>query len=93
MSHFYGSTSVKGVIDVERLNNSRNGNPRYRFTFDGGETMKTAPDAGWVYSINPDSLIGRPVAATYHVTKTGRAVLDGVATCQPWQDAAVRGAA
>ena len=44
---------VMKVDSVERLNNSRNGNPRYEFHFANGLKWKTPVDAGWVYGIVP----------------------------------------
>ena len=44
---------VMKVNSVERLNNSRNGNPRYEFHFANGMKWKTPVDAGWVYGIVP----------------------------------------
>jgi hypothetical protein len=84
-------TEIKlGVIKwFQRLANSRNGNPRFKVAFTDGMIMRTAPDAGWVYEIVPSQLVGRPVAASYHMTPSGNAVLDRLATCQPWQDASV----
>ena len=77
------------IDKIKRLANSRNGNPRFMVEFADGMIMRTAPDAGWVYGIVPDQLVGRPVAASYHMTPSGNAVLDRLATCQPWQDASV----
>ena len=77
------------VENIDRLNNSRNGNPRFKFTLSGLPplhprlsrgliSMKTPSDAGWVYEVCPDQLIGKRVAATYHITFGGNAVLDGI---------------
>jgi hypothetical protein len=93
MSNYMRFTRVKKIEHVARLKNSKNGNPRFKFIFADGDMLTTQTDAGWVYSISPDQLIGRPVAATFHFTPTGRGILDGLATCQPWQDAAVHGSA
>ena len=90
MASFMRFTRVKRVEKIDRLKNSRNGNPRYKFIFEDGDALTTQTDAGWVYAICPDQLTGRPIAATYHFTPSGKGVLDGVATCQPWQDSAVR---
>mgnify|MGYP004449402207 FL=1 len=64
---------------IKRLHNSKDGNPRFEFTFSNGESMKTASDVMWSLAILPDRLVGRPIAATFHYTPSGRAVLDGVA--------------
>ena len=90
MTSYMRFTRVKRVEKIERLKNSRNGNPRFKFVFEDGDALTTQTDAGWVYAICPDQLTGRPIAATYHFTPSGKGVLDGVATCQPWQDSAVR---
>ena len=90
MASFMRFTRVKRVEKIDRLKNSRNGNPRYKFIFEDGDALTTQTDAGWVYAICPDQLTGRPIAATYHFTPSGKGILDGVATCRPWQDAAVR---
>lgn len=72
-------TMSSSMIDwFQRLENSRNGNPRYKVKFDNGTIMKTAPDAGWVYAIVPDQLVDRPIAASYHMNRSGNAVLDGL---------------
>tara|TARA_R100000329_G_scaffold13100_1_gene14034 strand:+ start:72 stop:383 length:312 start_codon:yes stop_codon:yes gene_type:complete len=72
---------TKGAIldKVERLNNSRNGNPRYKFTFDGlGIEGTNQADAGWVYSNDFRRLESMPVVVVFHHTKTGKVVIDGV---------------
>jgi hypothetical protein len=75
------------------MNNSKNGNARYAFTFADSvgklETMRTEPDTGWVCGISPDVFVGRPVAVTFHYTKRGRGVVDALATCAPWHEPAV----
>ena len=90
MTSYMRFTRVKRVEKIARLKNSRNGNPRFKFVFEDGDALTTQTDAGWVYAICPDQLTGRPIAATYHFTPSGKGVLDGVATCQPWQASAVR---
>lgn len=45
----------KQVSSLERLNNSVNGNPRYRVTFTDGTSAVTQSDASFCYGItNPD---------------------------------------
>jgi hypothetical protein len=82
MSGYMRFTQTRVVHSFKRLNSSRNGNPRFAFTFvnsDGDkETMKTQPDSGWVYALTPDALVDNPVALTFHYTKTGRAVIDAM---------------
>ena len=70
---------IKIVQSIKRLHNSKDGNPRFEFTFSNGERMKTAANVMWAFAIVPDRLIGRPIAATFHYTPSGGAVLDGVA--------------
>jgi len=69
---------LKTVEKIERLNNSRNGKLKYKFTFDDGDIWKTQPNAGWVYHISCKHLEGRPIIAKYHYTPGGKAILDGV---------------
>ena len=90
MTEYMRFTRVKQVEKIDRLRSSKNGNPRFKFTFTDGDVLKTQPNAGWVYAICPDQLVGRPIAATYHFTPRGKGVLDGVATCHPTQDSLVR---
>ena len=71
-------TSLKTVEKIDRLNNSRMGNPRYKFTFTDGDVLKTQSNAGWVYAICPDQLVGRPTLVNYHYTQGGKAIIDGV---------------
>ena len=77
------------VVDVQRLNNSRNGVPRYEiktidcFSFSDtlkmcAQSWKTPADCGWVYGLNFHALEGKEVELEYHYTKTGRVVLDNI---------------
>jgi len=45
------TTKTGTIIGLERMNCSRNGNPRFRIIFDDGTTATTAPDASLSYSI------------------------------------------
>ena len=56
------------VTDVRRLNNSVNGNPRYKFMFEGGGVAYTTSDAGWVYSFSQHTFLDQWVDISYHVT-------------------------
>ena len=73
---------LKTVHHVEKLENSVNGNPRFKFVFRDGngslETMKTEPDCGWVFGISPGAIVGRAVVATFHYGPDGDAILDGI---------------
>ena len=40
------------ITDVERLDNSYNGNPAYRVVI-AGTMYETYHDAGWVYALDP----------------------------------------
>jgi hypothetical protein len=65
--------------EAKRLNNSRNGNPRYSFKFYGlGIEGKSASDAGWVYSDNFENQTGKPCRVKYHFTNSGKAIVDNV---------------
>ena len=62
---------VMEVDQVERLNNSRNGNPRYQFHFANGMKWKTPSDAGWVYGIVPGRFENAVAKVIGKVTKDG----------------------
>ena len=68
------------ILDsATRLKNSTNGNPRYRFNFNGlGISGTNQSDAGWIYGITPSSLEGMPVTVEFHHTPSGRVVIDQV---------------
>ena len=60
------------IKSIERLNNSRNGNPKYKFVLYDDEIaseidMITPTDAGWVYGIDQDKLIGSTVIIDYRL--------------------------
>jgi len=69
-------TFVK-VTGVKRLNNSVNGNPKYKFYTDEG-VVTTPSDAMWVYAFSTDTFINKIVDISYHITKSGRAILDSI---------------
>lgn len=75
------------VLDFKRLNNSKNGSPRYEFRFlklgDGLNRhefiyAKTESDAMWVYALTPDRFIDKEVDIEYRTTPTGRIVLESL---------------
>ena len=66
------------VINVKRLKNSLNGNPKYEFNFNGVGLMKTPADAGWVYSFSTDTFLNKEVEIKYHITPTNRYILDEI---------------
>ena len=67
--------TVSQLTDVERLRNSRNGNPRYRLVVDG-KTGITKCDAGWVYALDPKpglAVVYRLKGRTFdYVARTGK---------------------
>ena len=66
------------VINVKRLKNSLNGNPRYEFNFNDVGTVKTPSDAGWVYGFSTDTFLNKNVSIKYHITPTKRYILDSI---------------
>ena len=75
---------VMEVDQVERLNKSRNGNPRYSFKFaapwinDDIIEGKSAPNAGWVYSDNFENHVGKICRFQFHFTNSGKTIIDNV---------------
>lgn len=63
------TTVVKTVQRLHRLNNSVNGNPRYRVFFTDGTDAVTSSDAGFAYGIDNPEMRG-PVSVEY--TRSGR---------------------
>ena len=63
---------------MHRLNNSINGNPKYKFVFSGAGVATTPSDAGWVYSFSTDTFIGKNVDITYRYTKKGKCILESI---------------
>tara|TARA_R100000655_G_scaffold11440_1_gene26483 strand:+ start:3341 stop:3619 length:279 start_codon:yes stop_codon:yes gene_type:complete len=66
------------VTGVQQLNNSVNGNPKYKFLFEGGGVATTPSDAGWVYAFSQHTFFQQWVDISYHVTKSGKAILDSI---------------
>lgn len=68
------------VIELERLNNSVWGNPRYSVTIkdESGFNFyaKTASDASCAYSIT--NYYGKKNLFHYHITKTGNNIIDDI---------------
>lgn len=52
------SSEVKRVLRLDRLQNSRNGNPRYKVTFTDGETAITKSDASCAFTIENSEMRG-----------------------------------
>jgi hypothetical protein len=83
MSKYYGGNNKlfipnQYVTGVQRLDNSVNGNPRYKFLFKGGGVATTPSDAGWVYAFSQHTFFQQWVDISYHVTKSGKAILDSI---------------
>lgn len=58
-------TEVKTIDYLERMNNSTNGNPRYRVGFTDGTSYTTKPDTMIAYALtNPEYREG-PVKVTF----------------------------
>lgn len=79
MSRYFAEfeTETK-VIDVKRLNNSLSGNPKYEFNFNDVGILTTPANAGWVYGFSTHTFLNKNVSIKYHITKTGRYILDSI---------------
>ena len=66
------------VINVKRLKNSLQGNPKYEFNFNDVGLLTTPANAGWVYSFSTDTFLNKNVLIKYHITRTGRYILDEI---------------
>lgn len=64
---------TRTVAGIDRLPNSRNGNPRFSLTFTDGTTLRTKTDGTVGYEITPSRLPGRTVVLT--VTTGARPVV------------------
>ena len=71
MSDYMTFTNTFNVLRVERLKNSRNGNPKFRFVFDNNLTMQTPTDAGWVYGISPHAIENTKIRVKYRTSVNG----------------------
>ena len=73
-------TNIKNikVTGVKRLNNSFMGNPKYQFHFEKGGVITTPSDAGWVYAFSTYTFINKMVDISYHLTKSGKAILNSI---------------
>ena len=65
------------VTGVKKLNNSVNGNPKYKFYTTKG-VVTTPSDALWVYAFSTDTFINKIVDISYHLTKSGKAILNSI---------------
>jgi hypothetical protein len=77
MTTFMQFTQVSTLAKLERLNNSRNGNPRFKVTLANGQSGKTKTDAGFAYAIC-DSWQGKLARAEYRVTNSGNLMFTGL---------------
>ena len=68
-------TKRSKLIEIERLNNSVNGNPRMRLEFDNGIAGITKSDAMWAYGID-NSWVGKPITFEFHYTNAGKCIID-----------------
>ena len=75
MTTYIQFTKCTYIESIERLNNSRNGNPRYKITFTNGIEGTTKTDAGFVYAIHKGT---GAVSVKFHYTTKGRCVIDDI---------------
>lgn len=61
---------IKTIANLERLHNSKNGNPRYRVTFTDGTVFETAADASINYGITNREYRDVPLEVTF--SRNGR---------------------
>jgi len=78
MASYIQFTKVTHVETIERLTNSRNGNPRYkmRFTSCPFEGV-TKTDSGFAYGIH-DGMSMKPATVKFHYTAKGKCIIDNV---------------
>lgn len=57
-------TYTQTIDRLERLNNSTNGNPRFRIHFADGQTAVTQSDASIAYGLEDRKFFGVPVKVT-----------------------------
>ena len=79
MTKYFAEFKTKTkVINVKRLKNSLQGNPKYEFNFNDVGLLTTPANAGWVYSFPTDTFLNKNVLIKYHITRTGRYILDEI---------------
>lgn len=76
MAQYIQFQRVSQIDSIARLNNSRNGNPRYLIAFTDGIIGKTKTDAGFVYAIHNGMDL---VKVKFHYTSKGNCIIDDVA--------------
>lgn len=75
MGTYIQFSRVALVDTIVRLNNSKNGNPRYLIAFADGLSGITKSDAGFVYGIHSGLSY---VRVTYHFTPRGKCIIDDI---------------
>jgi hypothetical protein len=75
MSSYVQFTKATEVENIERLRNSRNGNPRFRIQFKNGIEGVTKTDAGWAYAIHEGM---KNVTVKFHFTPKGKCIIDAM---------------
>ena len=63
------------IESIEKLSNSRNGNPRFKMRFTNGIEGTTKTDAGWAYAIHSGMTI---VTIKFHYTSAGKCIIDDI---------------
>ena len=72
------------IKEITRLQNSKNGNPRFHIIMEDGTEGTTKTDAGWAYSIDPWGWKGKKVNYEWKEYKSGFKVygdIHGYAEC------------
>jgi len=59
---------VSTLTHLERLRNSRNGNPRFKMAFANGMEGTTKLDDGQAYGVT-DRWVGKPVKFDWHIAR------------------------
>lgn len=73
MTTYIRFTKDTEIESLEKLRNSRNGNPRFKIRFTNGIEGTTQTDAGWAYAIHSGM---RKVRVRFHYTNSGRCIID-----------------
>jgi len=74
-------TVIDKVLDVKRLNNSVNGNPRYSFKFQNIGNAQTKKDDMSVYGYDVNSfMVGNYVKIDYRVTPKNKVIIENLKT-------------
>lgn len=75
MASYIQFTQPATVESIEKLRNSRNGNPRFKIRFTNGIEGTTKTDAGWAYAIH-DGMT--KVTVKFHYTPAGKCIIDDI---------------